>query len=251
MSTGTTLVLAPAASMTWTGSGSMQSFELGSGGVRAHVAKLQPGARFVVHTADAEVEVHGTVFDVDVVPPDPTCGAGTPTRVRVREGVVSVRVAGVETRVTAGESWPAGCPSHDVAPPIAPIVAASAAPAPSATSPVVAVVATAPRVAASSAPSVAPPVDTLGAKNDLFARALSARRRGDVHAALDGFSSYLALYPSGELAESASAERMMLLRKVDAMQAAAAARDYLARWPGGFARADADAIVAAGAAPAP
>jgi hypothetical protein len=250
LSTGTTLVLSSAATVTWTGAAQTQSFELARGTISAHVAKLAPGARFIVRTSDAEVEVHGTVFDVELVTPDASCGAGTPTRVRVREGIVTVRVAGNEAHVTAGEVWPAGCRAPVVTRPIVTEI-----PAPIATT----TMPTAPHPAtATPLPTALPtsmPVDTLGTKNDLFAHALSARRRGDLRGALDGFESYLAHYPTGELAESASAQRMELLGKLDPSQAAAAARDYLARWPAGFARSDAESILATptvgGAAPSP
>jgi ferric-dicitrate binding protein FerR (iron transport regulator) len=87
-------------------------FQLESGSVRADVAKLKPEERFVIRTNDAEIEVHGTSFDVSRVAPDPACGDGTTTRVDVREGVVAVRARGVEVFVHANESWPRGCAGH-------------------------------------------------------------------------------------------------------------------------------------------
>src|SRR5262249_2055397 len=89
--------------------GRAQVFALNAGSLRADVAKLGSGERFIVRTADAEVEVRGTSFLVDVVPPDPACGAGNATRVQVFEGVGRVRAGGREAAVGPGEHWPRDC----------------------------------------------------------------------------------------------------------------------------------------------
>ena len=225
LSTGTTVMLGPSADTTFTGANKLQSFSLAAGAVTAHVAKLHEGDRFLVRTADTEVEVRGTVFQVSLVDADPTCGGGTHTRVQVIEGVVVVRNQGVETRVPAGSVWPAGC------------VAKVAVPAPTAVAPVESA---APHPVA-SAPSIAP--DGLVAKNDLFASALAAKRRGELQVALAGFETYLSKYPKGELVESASAQRMSILAKIDPARAAVAAKQYLATWPNGFAREEAEGLV--------
>jgi hypothetical protein len=106
---GTTLTLEGGGEMSIRETGRLQRYELRAGAVRAKVAKLAPGERFIIATADAEVEVHGTAFRVGVVPADPSCGAGTTTRVSVTEGVVSVRRGGLEARITPGGSWPEAC----------------------------------------------------------------------------------------------------------------------------------------------
>jgi hypothetical protein len=165
--------------------------------------------------------VRGTQFRVSVVPSNPTCGDGTTTRVDVVEGVVVVRHAGVEARVGAGEHWPAGCDAKEES------KDQSANEAPS----------TAPH-AAKAAPSAAP-TSKLGDQNDLYAEALAAKRRGAGGAAVQLFDRYIATYPGSPLAESAMAERMKLVRT------RAAAQQYLARYPSGFARADAQAILSA------
>ena len=225
LSTGTTVVLGPAADTTFTGANKLQSFSLAAGSVTAHVAKLHEGDRFLVRTADTEVEVRGTVFQVSLVDSDPACGNGTRTRVTVTEGVVVVRNNGLETKVPAGSVWPSGCVSK-------PVVAPTPPPPPVATvAPVV------------SAPP--PPVDGLAAKNDLFASALAAKRRGELSAALTGFETYLSKYPSGELVESATAQRMNILGKIDPARGAVAAKEYLAKWPNGFAREEAEAMISA------
>ena len=68
---------------------------------------------------------------------------------------------------------------------------------------------------------------------------MAARRRGDTSGALAGYERYLAKYPQGALAESATVERMRLLAASDPARGAAAAKGYLARFPSGFARGEA------------
>jgi ferric-dicitrate binding protein FerR (iron transport regulator) len=246
LSTGTSVVLAPAADVTFAREGRAQTFGLDRGAVRARVAKLHEGERFVVHTNDTEVEVRGTVFEVSLVPADPSCGDGTPTRVRVTEGVVVVRHHGVETRVPAGEAWPSGCAAKTV-PPTASAASATATTSPSVVAPptssattTTAVVALAPTTTSAPAPAVK---DGLAAQNDLFSSALAAKRRGDLRTALSGFDAYLAHYPGGGLAENAAAQRMSILATLEPAKAKGAARDYLARWPQGFAREQARTLV--------
>lgn len=252
LSDGTSVVLAPTADVTFAREGRAHTFGLDHGAVRARVSKLRDGDRFLVRTKDAEVEVRGTVFEVSLVPPDPACGDDTPTRVRVTEGVVVVRSRGVEARVGAGEAWPRGCVPPAAAPstpstPIPPIGASAPRPTPSSSAALV--VAAAPRPSATApTSSAAAPRDGLAEKNDLFSSALAAKRRGDLRTALSGFGAYLTQYPGGELAENAAAQRLGLLSTLDPPRAAAAAREYLARWPKGFAREEARAL-AGGADP--
>ncbi|HEY8076478.1 MAG TPA: FecR domain-containing protein, partial [Labilithrix sp.] len=106
LSTGTELALGDRGDLGVVEDGRSQIFALGAGSVRARVAKLHDGERFIVRTPDAEVEVRGTVFTVSIVPAD---SCGTVTRVAVEEGVVVVRRNGVESRVARGERWPADC----------------------------------------------------------------------------------------------------------------------------------------------
>jgi ferric-dicitrate binding protein FerR (iron transport regulator) len=221
-STGTSGLLDDAGDVTLESIGASEALRLEAGSIDLAVAKQAPGERFIVRTPDAEVEVRGTQFRVAIAPADAACGGGTGTRVAVSEGVVVVRHAGSEARVSAGEVWPSGCAAGASA-------SSEAAVAPS--------VARGPAAAGSSASSLA-------AQNDLFARAIAAKRRGDGPGAVAGFDRFLARYPSGPLSESATVERMRLLRASDPSRAAAAASAYLARYPGGFAHAEAEAIVA-------
>ncbi len=230
-STGTSAVLHEGTDLSVLSVSSVQVLRIDSGSVDFHVAKLAGAERFLVDTPDAEVEVRGTQFNVSIVSPEPSCGAGTRTRVTVTEGVVVVRHGRSEERVGANEQWPSRCgPSSGPAailatdlPRAAPVPGGSVASARSSPSP-----------------------SSLAEQNALFASAVAARRRGDTRGALAALDHFLAIYPSSALEESATVERMRLLRSSSPgrVQAAAAARDYLTRYPGGFARPEAEAVLA-------
>jgi hypothetical protein len=235
---GTYLVVEERAELVLVSSAPSTTFELDSGSVRADVAKLRPHERFVIRTSDAEIEVHGTSFEVFRVASDPTCGNGTTTRVKVREGIVAVRAGGTETFVHANEAWPRDCSI------------AATSPAPAETRPSDATTAS----GVTTTPSVSrrradPPASDLAAQNDQFERALARKRAGDVSGAIAAFEEFLARYPASHLAQSARAERMKLLRGVDRERARAAARAYLETYPNGFARRDAEVILSTGGSP--
>ena len=221
-STGSTVLLREGTDMTVATEGAAQVLRLDAGSVELHVAKLTSTQRFLVDTPDSEVEVRGTRFSVSVVPPDPACGAGVRTRVAVSEGVVVVRHAGVEDRVALGEAWPAGCTRIGPSTAMAGVRSASNTPTPAAL----------------------PAGSTLADQNDLFAAAAAANRRGDTRAALAALDRFLATYPASPLVESALVERMRLLQSTSRGRSSAAAKEYLARYPNGFAHAEAEAIVA-------
>lgn len=221
-STGTSALVQEDAEVAVDALGASEQLRLDSGSIELHVAKQAPDERFVVRTPDAEVEVRGTRFRVSIVPADTSCGGGTVTRVAVFEGVVVVRHAGTEARLAAGEQWPGSCA----------VASESAASAPAAPPP-----------ASHTAPA-ASGGSTLSEQNDLFARAMAAKRRHDDATALAGFDRLLARYPRSPLAENAAVERMRLLRDTDPVRAARAARAYLATYPNGFARGEAQAIAA-------
>jgi hypothetical protein len=228
-------------------------FAVESGRLTAKVAKLGAGERFVVATPDAEVEVRGTAFRVSVVTPDPGCGDGTPTRLEVTEGVVVLRRAGGETRVAAGERWPECAEAavlNAVAPPSLPPPLLPPSPAPSTVeAPLRSPAPPSPSASPSPPSSIAPPrvaaAAAAGSKlpeqNDLYDSAMRDKNAGKTREALAALDRFLAAYPDGPLAESASAERFRLLR---GSARVGAARDYLTRWPQGFARAEAEAIAA-------
>jgi hypothetical protein len=194
--TGTRLRLGAASDMRVVALGALQKFVLDEGRVRAEVAKLGPGARFIIATPDAEVEVRGTRFEVSLAPEaeGSDCGFPVRTHVSVDEGVVVVRAGGREARVAAGEQWPV----------CAPLPAARAStPAPAA------------RVSAPahhrSHKLAATASSTLAEQNDLFAAALAAGRRGDAREAVYWLDRLLERYPDGPMAGSARAQRQRLL----------------------------------------
>ena len=168
---------------------------LASGAVSVHVAKLKRGERFVLVTPDAEVEVRGTRFKVDVVPGTADCGGGTVTRVAVEEGLVEVRTASGDARVPAGAHWPTGC--ERTAPP--------AARAPHAR-----MHAAAARPARVTAAAPRPAESTLATENDLFASALRAERDGNPREAVELLDLLLKRFPRSPLHASAAAARERL-----------------------------------------
>ncbi|MGH7270505.1 MAG: hypothetical protein ACREJ3_08740, partial [Polyangiaceae bacterium] len=77
----------------------------------------------------------------------------------------------------------------------------------------------------------------------LFAEAVAAKHRKNTRDALAGFARLLDTYPESPLAESATVERMRLLRAASPESAERVARAYLDRYPSGFARLEAEEIV--------
>ncbi len=121
---GTLLTLAAESELAVDDIGKTQIYSLPRRTVRAEVTKLGPNERFIVRTADVEVEVRGTSFLVEKRKAG-SCHPDVETYVEVREGVVVVRHAGVEDRVGAGQSWPSRCeerpaPSTSASAPAAP-----------------------------------------------------------------------------------------------------------------------------------
>ena len=220
--TGTHVLLDGRTDVVVHGEGSVQTLRLAVGSLDLQVAKLAAAQRFLVITPDAEVEVRGTRFRVSVVPPDPACGGGTVTRVAVSEGVVEVRHAGQQARLLAGDLWPNGCRQP------AGLAKKDSSQARAST----------PRAPASSDTS------SLAEQNAVFGRAVDTMRSGDTRTALVAFERFVAKYPNSTLAESASAYRMRLLRPIAPTLAVSAAEQYLARYPRGFARAEAEETVA-------
>jgi ferric-dicitrate binding protein FerR (iron transport regulator) len=250
LSTGTRLEVDHGTELTVVEDGRAQVFALNAGSLRADVAKLSDSERFLVRTVDAEVEVRGTSFVVSVVAVDPQCGGGSTTRVMVYEGLVAVRSRGHEDLLRTGERWPRGCrTTAAIALPQAaskrahkgdaPIAAPSLVPRPADVQPLAT-----PAPSQARAAAERPPSSTLAEENNLFAEGMLAHRSGKLPLALDKMDRFLDKYPTSHLAENAAVERMRLLRALDPPKATAAARQYLKRYPGGFARADAEAVLA-------
>ncbi|WP_394839670.1 FecR family protein [Pendulispora rubella] len=256
LTTGTHLALEAEADLSVLSQNRHQIYWLAKGALQARVSKLGEGDRFVVRTPDADVEVRGTQFRVAAAEPHATCGNGSTTRVSVLEGVVVVRHGGVETPVAAGEEWP--CASAASPPQQPPLVLPPSRGEGSGrgrdpgsdpgSDPGRAqgnARASAKRPPPAPAPVAAPETSTsdLSAQNDLFARATDQKRAGNARGALATFETFLARYPKSALAESAAVERWRLLTHIDRASARTAAKDYLDRYPNGFARADARALL--------
>src|SRR5262249_39160121 len=109
LSTGTHMLLEEKADVTVVERGPTQIFSLKNGALRADVAKLRGGQRFIVATPDAEVEVRGTSFRLARVTGDHSCADGVLTKLIVYEGTVVARMRGREDRVPAGQSWSGAC----------------------------------------------------------------------------------------------------------------------------------------------
>jgi hypothetical protein len=88
------------------------------------------------------------------------------------------------------------------------------------------------------------PASALGRQNDLFALALTAEAQGKSSRALSALKQLIERWPLGPLAENARAEKMRLLVRLGRKsEAVAAARDYLAYHPAGFAHAEASSLL--------
>lgn len=249
LSTGTELTVEHDTTLAFESADRVERFYLSQGVLRARVAKLADGQRFIVRTEDAEVEVRGTAFRVEIVPQDAACGDGTRTRVSVSEGLVEVRGAGASTYLHPGQNWPLDCavpsPATTAKPASRAPMSLDKAPAPVApverhpTGPSGVKHAQPDKTAASVAEQ-----SSIAEENALFSQATAARRGGDSAAAIGSFEQLIARYPTSPLAESAAVQRMTLLTHVNPAAARDAARQYLVLYPQGYAKADAQKLLA-------
>lgn len=227
LSTGTTLALGAQTSFVVDDRGKVERFSLRRGRLSAKVAKLASGERFIVSTPDAEIEVRGTNFSIDVLERGEECGAGSRSRLAVTEGVVEVRRGGAAVLVRAGQFWPPDCVS------VAARVSASEPESASGRT-----------HNAPAAKSAAAPTSRLARANDLFAEGVALRRQGDANGALRAYQEVMTRFPTSPLAENALVERMRLLANVSSARARSEAQRYLARYPGGFAAEEARQLAA-------
>jgi hypothetical protein len=193
---------------------------LGAGTVDVDLpVKLAGGRHLVVETPNVEILVVGTAFSVGVR----EAGSAVATRVSVRRGTVWVMENGKQRAVlVAGQEWESPLPAAATGP-----------------------VAEAPPVAASpkTGGGARAGDGTLAEENRLFQLGLSARNAGDPAAAAEAFATLLARYPRSVLAEQALAERFRALERSGRVSAAiVSARRYLASYPRGFARTEAERL---------
>jgi hypothetical protein len=232
--TVTTVVPENQTRFTRTSADGTEIVRLSDGAVSLSVRHLGAGERFLVRTGDAEVEVRGTVFRVEA----------ENDRVRsvsVREGMVEVRFRGATFFVTADERWdrPADAP-----PVTLPAALASASAEPAAIAPLAASLASSrakrgpipPRAAPSAKPA---PEDGSAA----FVDGMGMVERGDYGAAAKHLDAFSRNNPNDDRAEDAAFLVVIALQRAGrSAEAVAAARRYLATYPSGFRRAQAQAI---------
>jgi len=83
----------------------------------------------------------------------------------------------------------------------------------------------------------------LAKQNDLYARASAERNLGHSREALDLYRELLSRFPASALAESSYVQRIRILRSTNPAAASGEAKQYLARFPKGFARVEVEALV--------
>jgi ferric-dicitrate binding protein FerR (iron transport regulator) len=180
--------------------GGTERVELREGRVELDVRPLLSDERFLVATADAEVEVRGTVFDVEA-------HEGRLVRVEVLEGKVIVRHGGKGTLVRTGEAW-----ANEPEPQRAPELRSLPRPAPRA------------REAPES--PARPPV------SPTFAEGVRAVERGDYAHGAQALEHFRAASPNDPRAEDASYLAILALQRAGQHgEAVAAARRFLAQYP--------------------
>lgn len=220
------------------------SEELGleQGTILLKVPKLGPHRRLSIRTPDAIVTVRGTEFRVDVHERD----GHSITSVGVLEGSVWVTNQGREITLEKGAEWSSENPLAALVPRGGPAesVAQQASPTVPSGSDARSVASVSPAAGSSVAGSGHEEAkSTLGAENDQYQRGVSAARLGDDRKALSAFDTFLARFPTSPLVQSAEVERFRALKRLGRSdEAARRARQYLATYPAGFARAEAQAL---------
>jgi outer membrane protein assembly factor BamD (BamD/ComL family) len=95
-----------------------------------------------------------------------------------------------------------------------------------------------------AAPDEATGGASLAAQNELFQAAVRAARRGDDEAAIREFDLLLERFPTSPLAADSLVRKFRTLARLGrAAESAAAAREYMARYPQGFAAAEAEKLL--------
>jgi hypothetical protein len=197
---------------------------LESGALSIRVDHTASARRLLVLLPDGELEDIGTTFSV-------SADGGHTTRVTVQDGSVVLRLRGKPAiALGAGDVWSPG----PLAPATAPGSSSSSAArtAPSAQAPL-------PRAAAAASSGDAPAADP--AKD--FRAAMSAFDSGDNARAAALFAAFIAQHGRDPRAEDAAYLRVLALQRGgSAVATQQAARDYLARYPRGFRRAEVEAL---------
>ena len=193
-----------------------ERLRLAQGRVDVEVTRAKE-RQVVVETPHAEIFVRGTAFSVLVQGE----GAAAETSVEVTHGTVWVLQGEKrQAELTAGQRWTSRVEQA---------------------SPVPVVTAEAPQ---RTAPSANGQQGTLSEENQLFQSALDARNRGDSAAAARLFGELLKRFPGSLHGEGASINRLQALERLGRRQdARAEAKRYLARYPKGHARDEAQRVL--------
>ena len=93
------------------------------------------------------------------------------------------------------------------------------------------------------APAASDNSSVLSEQNNLYAKAVAARRAGRLGEALATYDQLLDKFPNGALAESARGDRLKILIRQNPSKAKVEAARYLARYPRVLASADARALL--------
>jgi hypothetical protein len=216
---------------------------LARGSVDVEVPKLDATRGFSVETPDARVTVHGTRFQVLVVP----TADGPQTRVQVTRGIVSVQQGGREVFLSAGQVWP---PPPVLAEPAAPAVpdAADAGAADDDENASEAEPAVDPAAGQKQGARRARPrhFDSreLSDQNARFARAMQLKKNGESSSALRELERLVRKYPGSPLGQELRVERLRLFVSLGrTRQAAREAKRYLREFPDGYAAREAQELL--------
>lgn len=250
----------------------LDELTLEHGTIDIKLPKIEEGKRFVVRTADAQIEVRATAFRVEAE-------KGKIRSVAVEQGTVEVQYAGFTAVIPSGGSWratpestepdkPAPKTENDVKtpvdnapePPIRAVLNTTSAPkttsktvlprddepnlldAPDKLAPE-----PAPVVAAPISPAPAPTPAAPSVASRTFAEAMAAMRRGDYAGSADKLEQFAETHAGDARADEADYLRAIALQRAGKKDAAiAAAKRYLATRPKGAHRADAAKIVGNG-----
>jgi TolA-binding protein len=240
-----------------------ETVTLDEGAATFVVRPLAKGERFLIRTADGEIELAGASARVEA--------ANSKVRaVTVQEGKAEVRYGGAVFELSAGSTW---SPPVDTAPPASAIPAVDpATPAPAAAAdprlgrasvaapgarpsargvarpapaPVAAPIATTP-ASEPVVPAVAPPAPPKvepGATD--FADAVHLFERGDYPSAAKRLADFSKAHPADGRGEDAAFLSILSLQRTGKQaDAAAAAQRYLQAYPNGYRRAEAVKIAA-------
>ncbi len=223
----------PASGARWSSavSNSVRRIELVDGALTIEILHVEPYERAVVTLPDGVLEDVGTRFLVEVK-------EGRTERVVVHEGAVLLRLHGrAPLTIGAGGSWSWSPSPVSVAPSVSASVTAVASTTVASTM-TVAIVPAVPKPVAT--PAAASALDPAGLE---LKGAMASLRAGENALAAARFATFVTNHPAHPQAEDAAWLRVVASQRAgDTAGTRAAAADYLARFPKGFRRPEAEAL---------